>query len=106
MSGQDGLWVLARRARAVEPGRTAQRTEDEEDLRRLCESFDLVLVDSPPLLPVTDAVVLSKQVDGGANGRGPRSDQASRTTAGRREAQPGKSPVIGIVLDGVTKQSG
>jgi len=29
----------------------------------LRQTFDLVLIDSPPVLPVTDAVVLSKDVD-------------------------------------------
>jgi polysaccharide biosynthesis transport protein len=34
-------------------------------LERLCASYDMVLLDSPPLLPVTDAVVLTK-MSGGA----------------------------------------
>jgi capsular exopolysaccharide synthesis family protein len=33
-------------------------------LERLSDSYDMVLLDSPPLLPVTDAVVLSKMAGG------------------------------------------
>jgi Mrp family chromosome partitioning ATPase len=33
-------------------------------LERLSASYDMVLLDSPPLLPVTDAVVLSKMAGG------------------------------------------
>lgn len=33
-------------------------------LDRLAGEFDYVLVDSPPILPVTDSVVLSRFVDG------------------------------------------
>ncbi|MCB1153608.1 capsular biosynthesis protein, partial [bacterium] len=35
-----------------------------ETLRRLDEHFDLVLFDSPPVVAVTDAAVLSRLVDG------------------------------------------
>ncbi|UIJ36311.1 polysaccharide biosynthesis tyrosine autokinase [Allobranchiibius sp. GilTou73] len=35
-----------------------------ETLRRLSEQFDYVLIDAPPLLPVTDAAVLSTQASG------------------------------------------
>jgi len=35
-------------------------------LAKLDESFDAVIIDAPPLLPVTDAAVLSKLVSGGA----------------------------------------
>lgn len=35
-----------------------------ELIRQLKDSVDVILFDSPPLLPVTDAAVLSKQVDG------------------------------------------
>jgi Mrp family chromosome partitioning ATPase len=33
-------------------------------IREVTEEFDLVLFDSPPVLPVTDAAVLASQVDG------------------------------------------
>jgi Mrp family chromosome partitioning ATPase len=35
-----------------------------ELLRRLEERFDAVIIDTPPLLPVTDAAVLASTVDG------------------------------------------
>jgi succinoglycan biosynthesis transport protein ExoP len=36
----------------------------QELISELSNSFDLVIIDSPPVLPVTDAVLLSKLVDG------------------------------------------
>ena len=72
----------------------------------LRENFDLVLVDSPPVLPVTDALVLSKYADGTllvvAAGQTRRGELQR---AAERFAQA-KSPVVGIVLNEVTKQSG
>ena len=72
----------------------------------LRENFDLVLVDSPPVLPVTDALVLSKYADATllvvAAGQTRRGELQR---AAERFAQA-NSPVVGIVLNEVTKQSG
>jgi succinoglycan biosynthesis transport protein ExoP len=35
-----------------------------EELERLRDSYDFIIIDSPPVLPVTDAVVLAREVDG------------------------------------------
>ena len=68
-------------------------------------SFDIVLIDSPPVLPVTDAVVLSRQVDATllvvASGRTRRGElQRAAEKLDQVDA-----PVIGMVLNEVTRQS-
>ena len=72
----------------------------------LAQSFDLVLVDSPPLLPVTDAVVLSKQVDATLLVVAP--GQTRRVTLRRSSEKLAQvnAPVVGLVLNGVNKQGG
>ncbi len=32
--------------------------------KQLCQDFDMILVDSPPILPVADALQIGQQVDG------------------------------------------
>ncbi len=46
------------------PAELLHSAQFTELLRELRSRFDRVVIDSPPLIPVTDAAVLSKQVDG------------------------------------------
>jgi capsular exopolysaccharide synthesis family protein len=60
----DGLRVLA--AGGVPPNPSELLSSDAaiQVLERVGDGVDLVLIDSPPVLPVTDALVLAQQVDG------------------------------------------
>lgn len=58
------LWVVASGPRPANPSELLSSNRTKEVLRRLRSSADIVLVDSPPLLPVTDASVLAGHVDG------------------------------------------
>jgi capsular exopolysaccharide synthesis family protein len=77
-----------------------------ELLGKLRERFDCVLLDSPPLGPVSDALVLSKQTDGillvlkaGATHR----EQAKRAIRSLRDV---KARVIGALLNHVDLKGG
>jgi receptor protein-tyrosine kinase len=72
----------------------------------LRELFDLVLIDSPPVLPVTDAVVLSRDADATllvvAAGQTSRGDlQRAAEKLGQVQAR-----VTGIVLNETSRQGG
>jgi polysaccharide biosynthesis transport protein len=104
--GQQGLWVLPAGPVPHNPaellsGATAQRIFDA-----LRNRFDLVLIDSPPLLPVTDAVVLARQTDATllvvAVGQTRRAD-LKRATEKLAQVNAG---ILGMVLNQVTKESG
>ncbi len=104
--GYDCLWVLGAGPVPPNPAELLDGPRAREIFAALRENFDLVLVDSPPVLPVTDALVLSKYADGTllvvAAGQTRRGELQR---AAERFAQA-KSPVVGIVLNEVTKQSG
>jgi succinoglycan biosynthesis transport protein ExoP len=104
--GYDGLWVLGAGAVPPNPAELLDGPQAREIFSALRENFDLVLVDSPPALPVTDALVLSKYADGTllvvAAGQTRR---AELRRAAERFAQA-DSPIVGIVLNKVTMQSG
>lgn len=82
-------------------------------LRRTAELFallreecDILLVDSPPVLPVTDAVVLANQVDGVivvANATKTRQREIHRTAELLEQVN---APVIGLVVNSVSADSG
>ena len=56
----------------------------------LAERFDIVLIDSPPVLPVADAVILSGYADAVLLVVGGGPDQAGRAAAGGGEAGAGE----------------
>jgi receptor protein-tyrosine kinase len=104
--GYDCLWVLGAGAVPPNPAELLNGPSTRKVFDTLRENFDLVLIDSPPVLPVTDAMVLSKYVDGtllvvaaGQTKRAELQRAAERFTQAR-------SAVVGIVLNEVTRQNG
>lgn len=76
-----------------------------ELLEELCGFADVVVLDAPPVLPVTDAVILSTHVDGvvlvaraGRTGR-------SQAAEARRRLDGVGAKVVGCVLNGVSGPS-
>lgn len=61
---QDGLVIIPSGPRPSNPAEMLGSAECRAALDRLNEIFDLVIIDSPPVVAVTDAVVLSTEVDG------------------------------------------
>jgi len=104
--GYDCLWTLGAGAVPPNPAELLSGDGTRKVFAALADSFDLVLVDSPPVLPVTDAMILSGYTDGTllvvAAGQ-TRRTELQRTV--ERFAQA-KAPVLGIVLNEVTRQSG
>jgi capsular exopolysaccharide synthesis family protein len=73
-------------------------------IQELSERFEMVLVDTPPVLAVTDAAVLAPKVDGVLMVA--RAGQVARQQVARaKEAlEAVKANVLGVVLDGVEPQ--
>lgn len=104
--GYECLWVLGAGPVPPNPAELLNGKRAREVFATLQENFDLVLVDSPPVLPVTDAMVLSNYADGTlvvvAAGQ-TRRTQLQRTAEKFLQA---KASLVGIVLNEVSKQSG
>lgn len=62
--GDDSLYVLTSGQIPPNPSELLGSGEMRQLITRLEEVFDTVIVDAPPLLPVTDAAVLSQHVGG------------------------------------------
>jgi capsular exopolysaccharide synthesis family protein len=62
--GEDNLFVLASGQIPPNPSELLGSAAMCELIRHLEKSFDAVIIDAPPLLPVTDAAVLAQQVGG------------------------------------------
>lgn len=61
---QEGLYIIPSGPRPPNPAELLGSANCKLALDRLNEVFDLVIIDSPPVVAVTDAVVLSGDVDG------------------------------------------
>ncbi len=106
VSGHDRLWVLPAGQVPPNPAELLNGPGAQEVFTALAERFDLVIIDSPPILPVTDAVVLSQHADATlmvvAAGQTRRADMRR---AAEKLDQVGVA-VLGTVLNEVTKQTG
>jgi succinoglycan biosynthesis transport protein ExoP len=100
----EGLWTLGTRSVAVNPTELLAGKRMRSVLAELAEQFDIVLIDSPPVLPVADAMILSGYADAVllvvAAGQTKRGEL--RRTA-EKLAQAG-APVVGAVLNKATAQ--
>jgi capsular exopolysaccharide synthesis family protein len=106
VAGHDGLWLLGAGKKCPNPAELLSGPAARDAFAALRASFDLVLIDSPPVLPVTDAAVLAKDNDGTlivvAAGQTKRIDLRR---AAEKLAQVNAS-VMGTVLNQVTRQTG
>ncbi len=103
---QARLSVLASGPLPPNPSELLSSRRTVDVLTSLQSEADIVLIDAPPVLPVTDALVLSGRVDAtlvicvaGATTR----KELSRTMELLNQVD---APVVGTVLNGVTAESG
>jgi capsular exopolysaccharide synthesis family protein len=105
-SGIGGLAVLPAGPRPLNPAELLTSPRLEEVLEQLRERYDYVVVDTPPLLAVTDPCVIAPRVDGvllnlriGKNSR-PAAERAREMLAALG------AKVLGVVVNGVGKEAG
>jgi capsular exopolysaccharide synthesis family protein len=72
----------------------------ERLLEALAEASDMVLIDAPPILPVTDALVVTRVADAVLFVIGPRSSTHSLLNSARFQLDNVGARVIGVVLNG------
>ena len=96
-----GFHFLASGGPRVDPSRLLQNDRLGHLIAQARESFDMIIVDAPPVLPVPDALTIGRWTDGAVlavrydSSRFPLVDRANR-----RLAQVGV-PVLGAVVSGV-----
>ena len=105
-SGQEGLWILPSGPVPPNPAELLASPLFTQFLETARQEFDLVLVDSPPLLAVTDPCIVAGRMDGviltlrlSRQGR-PQAERACEIMKSL------KVNVYGVVVNGVTRQLG
>lgn len=94
------LYILPAGAQPPNPSEMLGSGKMKELLMQLCDQYDLILMDSPPILAVTDASVLAGLVDGVVLVIG--AGHVNRDAAQRAQSQleTVKARVLGMVLNG------
>jgi polysaccharide biosynthesis transport protein len=104
--GVDGLWALGTREIVANPTELLGGDRMRSCVDDLASRFDIVLIDSPPVLPVADALILSGYADAvllvvvaGST----RRDELRRAAEKLAQAS---APVVGAVLNKATARDG
>lgn len=94
----DGMWVLAAGGLPPNPSELLGSAHAREVIEDLRSRFDYVIIDAPPLLPVTDAAILTNIADGALliarYGKTTR-EQFARAIGNLRSVN---APVLGTIL--------
>jgi polysaccharide biosynthesis transport protein len=102
----DRLFVLPAGSPPPNPSELLSTGRASAVVSALRSEFDVVLLDTTPVLPVTDALVVSRLADATlvvADGRSTKRSALERCLALLRQVN---APVIGLVLNGVTPDQG
>ena len=104
--GQDRLLVLASGPLPPNPAELLSSARATDVLRNLASQADIVLIDCPPVLPVTDSIVLSQRVDATVLVVSARTTSRKAAHRATEMLQQVNAPLVGAVLNGVTEESG
>jgi capsular exopolysaccharide synthesis family protein len=104
--GIHGLTILPTGERPSDPTGVLASLQLAWVLEQLSNMFDRVLVDSPPLLPVTDAVILSQAVDTTLLVVAAGQTRARDLRRASEALSLVHAKTIGVVLNEVTKSTG
>jgi capsular exopolysaccharide synthesis family protein len=103
--GGTNLWVLGAGPIPPNPSELLGSTAMRSTLTHLASRFDYVVIDSPPTLPVTDAVVLSSLVDGVIVVVGSGVVQRDQLARALENLESVAGRVLGLVLNRVPASS-
>jgi capsular exopolysaccharide synthesis family protein len=102
---QDGLLVLPAGTLPPNPSEMVGSQAMGRLISDLQEFANVIIIDAPPVIPVTDAVVLSTQVEGVILVVRAGKTQRGQAAEARRRLDGVNAPVIGSVLNGAKRSS-
>lgn len=97
--GDDALYVLTSGQIPPNPSELLGSQDMDLLIKRLEASFDAVVIDAPPLLPVTDAAVLSQHVGGVVLVVGSQKTKSQELQKSLSALELVDAPIMGVVLN-------
>jgi succinoglycan biosynthesis transport protein ExoP len=97
----DNLFTITSGPKTPRPAELLASSRFQELIRELENSFDFVIVDSPPILPVTDSVIIASRVNGVLlvvrGGATPR----DLVKMAKKKLSASNGVIAGVVLNGI-----
>jgi succinoglycan biosynthesis transport protein ExoP len=99
-----GFHFLSAGTPGRDPSRVLKSTRLAELIGRLRRTYDLVIIDTPPVLPVADALIVGRWVDGAVMAARFDASRLPLVERANRQLALGGVPVLGVVVNGVRGQ--
>lgn len=102
----DGLWVITSGPIPPNPSEMLGSRKMKAFLEKVGGQYDLVLVDAPPLIAVTDASVLASQVDGVILVIKTGESRIDMAQDGKAQLEKANARILGVVLNDMKMHRG
>jgi polysaccharide biosynthesis transport protein len=99
-----GFHFLSAGTSGKDPSRVLKSSRFSELLARLRQTYDLVIIDTPPVLPVADALIMGRWVDGAVMAARFDASRLPLVERANRQLALAGIPVLGVVVNGVRGQ--
>ena len=106
VAAQERLLLLPSGPLPPNPAELLSSSRTADLFRTLAGQSDIVLIDSPPVLPVTDSLVLSQRVDSTVLVSSAGTTTRKAAARATEMLQQVDAPLVGALLNGVTEESG
>ena len=105
ITAQDaGFHFLSAGTPGIDPTRVLKSTRLAELIGQLRQMYDLVILDTPPVLPVADALILGRWADGAVMAARYDASRLPLVERASRQIIAAGIPVLGVVVNGVKTQ--
>lgn len=99
-----GFHFLSAGTPGRDPSRVLKSTRLSELITRLRHTYDLVIIDTPPVLPVADALIMGRWADGAVMAARFDASRLPLVERANRQLALAGIPVLGVVVNGVRGQ--
>jgi succinoglycan biosynthesis transport protein ExoP len=99
-----GFHFLSAGTPGRDPSRVLKSNRFSELIARLRLTYDLVIIDTPPVLPVADALIMGRWVDGAVMAARFDASRLPLVERANRQLALAGIPVLGVVVNGVRGQ--
>ncbi len=99
-----GFHFLSAGTPGRDPSRVLKSARLAELIGRLRQAYDLIIIDTPPVLPVADALILGRWADGAVVAARFDSSRLPLVERANRQLAMAGIPVLGVVINGVRGQ--
>lgn len=99
-----GFHFLSAGSTGIDPTRVLKSTRLAELIGQFRQMYDLVIIDTPPVLPVPDALILGRWADGAVMAARYDASRLPLVERANRQLVAAGIPVLGVVVNGVKGQ--